>query len=68
MRAVAKRPLLDLGTLGLVLDNFEGMAFGPTLADGRRTLVLISNNNFNPLQSTQLLVLALDPAVLAPPG
>jgi hypothetical protein len=66
VRAVAKRPLLDLGTLGLVLDNFEGMAFGPTLADGRRTLVLISDNNFNPLQSTQLLVLAVNPSVLAP--
>ncbi len=29
------------------IDNFEGMTFGPTLPSGNRTLVLVSDNNFN---------------------
>jgi myo-inositol-hexaphosphate 3-phosphohydrolase len=57
---VAKVELLDLADLDLpVVDNFEGMGFGPTLADGRPTILLVSDNNFNPLQSTQFLALAL---------
>lgn len=37
------------------LDNLEGMTFGPKLANGQRTLVLISDNNFNDSEVTQLL-------------
>lgn len=54
-----KRLLLDLRTLEIPLDNLEGMTFGPKLADGRRSLILVSDNNFNPLQVTQFLVFAL---------
>lgn len=54
-----KRLLLDLETLGIPLDNLEGMTFGPNLADGRRSLILVSDNNFNPLQVTQFLVFAI---------
>ena len=54
-----KRLLLDLGTLEIPLDNLEGMTFGPQLSDGRRSLILVSDNNFNPLQVTQFLVFAL---------
>ncbi|MDF0552106.1 esterase-like activity of phytase family protein [Kamptonema sp. UHCC 0994] len=50
-----KRLLLDLKDLNLGLDNLEGLAFGPLLADGKRSLVLVSDNNFNPLQLTQFL-------------
>lgn len=46
--------------LGVPIDNLEGMTFGPTLPDGRRTLVVVSDNNFSPAQFTQFLVLALD--------
>lgn len=55
---VEKRLLLDLDELGIPLDNVEGMAFGPDLADGRRTLVLVSDNNFAPAQFTQFLLFA----------
>ncbi|KQP49796.1 esterase-like activity of phytase family protein [Pseudorhodoferax sp. Leaf274] len=46
------------------LDNTECMAWGPTLpaADGRpaqRTLVLLSDDNFNPAQVTQFVAFAL---------
>lgn len=52
---------LEEGTLGLDVDNIESITFGPTV-DGRRTLVLASDNNFNPRgQVTQFVVLAFDP-------
>lgn len=54
-----KRLLLDLRSLNLPLDNIEGMTFGPMLPDGRRSLILISDNNFNPLQVTQILVFGI---------
>jgi hypothetical protein len=34
------------------LDNFEGLAFGPPLPDGHRTLLVMSDDNFRPTQST----------------
>ena len=37
------------------LDNTEGMAWGPRLANGKRTLVFVSDDNFNPQQVTQFL-------------
>ncbi len=59
LQPVAKTLLLDLDSLGLPLDNVEGMAFGPTLPDGRRSLVLVSDNNFAPAQFTQFLLFAV---------
>ena len=56
---VEKTLLLNLDALGLPLDNVEGMAFGPDLPDGRRSLVLVSDNNFAPAQFTQFLLFAV---------
>ena len=50
-----KRLLLDLETLKIPLDNIEGLTFGPALADGTVGLILVSDNNFSPLQETQIL-------------
>ena len=60
----AKKSLLvDLVDVGVPLENFEGMTFGPRLADGRASLVLVSDDNFNPSQeATTFLVFALDQA------
>ena len=60
-RPAAKRLLLDLADVpGLELvDNLEGMTWGPRLPDGRRSLVLVSDNNFNPVQVTQFLAFAV---------
>jgi hypothetical protein len=60
VRRVEKALLLDLDTLGIPLDNVEGMAIGPNLPDGRRSLLLVSDNNFAPAQFTQFLLFALD--------
>jgi len=54
-----KRLLLDLDDLGIPLDNVEGMTFGPRLHDGRRSLVLVSDNNFAATQFTQFLLFAI---------
>ena len=56
---VTKELLLDLGTLGITLDNLEGVAPGPALPDGRRSLVVVADDNFSDTQVTQVLVLAL---------
>jgi 3-phytase/alkaline phosphatase D len=58
IRPVEKALLLDLDVLGIPLDNVEGIAFGPELPDGRRSLVLVSDNNFSPAAFTQFLAFA----------
>ncbi|NNF66474.1 MAG: esterase-like activity of phytase family protein [Gammaproteobacteria bacterium] len=57
-----KRLLFDFNELGLRLDNLEGMTFGPRLAERSRTLLLVSDNNFNEKggQFTQFLAFRLD--------
>ncbi len=55
---VQKTLLLNLDVLGIPLDNVEGMTFGPKLRDGRRTLLLVSDNNFAATQFTQFLLFA----------
>lgn len=60
---VSKRLVIDLSKhpeIGHV-DNIEGMSWGPVLPDGHRTLVLVSDNNFNPAQVTQFLALEVLP-------
>ncbi|MBS7703938.1 esterase-like activity of phytase family protein [Chelatococcus asaccharovorans] len=52
---LGKTLVLDLATLGVALDNFEGMDFGPRLPNGNRTLVLVSDDNFNDAQVTKFL-------------
>ena len=32
------------------IDNIEGMTFGPTLSNGNKSLILVSDNNFNRLE------------------
>ncbi|MBL1176075.1 MAG: esterase-like activity of phytase family protein [Pantanalinema sp. GBBB05] len=56
---VQKKLLLDLNQLNIRLDNLEGMTLGPRLPDGSQSLLLLSDNNFNTLQITQLLLFRL---------
>jgi hypothetical protein len=59
IQPVEKTLLLNLDALGIPLDNVEGMTFGPDLSDGRRSLVLVSDNNFSPAAFTQFLLFAV---------
>ncbi|GEM_PF-132190 len=52
---VQKTLLIDLDTLGITLDNIEGMTLGPILPNGQRALILVSDNNFSATQFTQFL-------------
>jgi hypothetical protein len=62
--AVSKTLLLDLSTLrnddgsALALDNIEGITWGADF-EGRRTLVLVSDNNFSDTQFTQFVALSV---------
>jgi len=59
IQPVRKTLLLDFKTLNIHLDNIEGLTLGPDLPDGSRSLIAISDNNFSPLQSTQILAFSL---------
>jgi hypothetical protein len=59
-RAVEKRLLLNFDSLGIRIDNLEGMAWGPRQADGARTLVLASDDNYDAKQINQILVLRFE--------
>ncbi len=56
IQPVRKQPLFDLAQLGIPLGNLEGMALGPTLPDGTQSLLLVSDDNFNPKEPTQFLL------------
>ena len=57
---VKKKLVLDLSTLGIYLDNLEGMALGPRLPDGTQSLLLVSDDNFSNSQLTQFLLFRLN--------
>lgn len=59
IQPVKKKLLLDLSRLDVLLDNIEGLTLGPRLPDGQRSLILVSDNNFNSLQRNQFLAFKL---------
>ncbi len=59
IRSIEKQLVLDLANLGIYIDNLEGMTFGPKLADGSPTLLMVSDNNFKAQQITQFLLFKL---------
>ena len=44
-----------------IIDNIEGISFGPSLPNGNKTLILVADNNFNSLgpQLNQIILLEL---------
>jgi hypothetical protein len=62
-RPVSKRLLINLNkSPGLPhIDYIEGMSWGPVLANGKRSLVLVSDNNFNTTQVTEFLAFEVGP-------
>jgi len=59
LQPIRKKLVLDLATLGIKLDNLEGMALGARLADGSQSLILVSDDNFSSEQITQFLLFSL---------
>jgi hypothetical protein len=60
-KPLKKKLLLNMDSLGMYIDNVEGMTFGPTLPNGHKTLVLVADNNFVPLEKTQFFVFEIIP-------
>jgi hypothetical protein len=56
IQTVRKKLLYNLDDLGIYIDNVEGVSFGPILPNGNRTLIFITDNNFNWFEKTQLLL------------
>src|SRR5699024_4597001 len=52
VQPVHKSLIAHLRDFGIDIDNFEGLALGPKLSDGGRLLLMVSDNNFSPLQQT----------------
>jgi hypothetical protein len=66
VRLVRKQPFLNLldprwKIAGSACpEKFEGLTFGPSLPDGRRTLLITVDNDFRPDRASQILVFAFD--------
>ncbi len=58
---ITKKLVLDLNTLGIYIDNIEGLTFGPDLPNGHRTIVMVSDNNFMEKSETQFLLFEVLP-------
>ncbi|MEL6491970.1 MAG: esterase-like activity of phytase family protein [Cyanobacteria bacterium J06621_3] len=56
---IQKELVLDLASLGMPVQNYEAMTFGPTLGAQRRSLLIMSDDNFLDEQETQLLIFQL---------
>ncbi|WP_017315519.1 esterase-like activity of phytase family protein [Mastigocladopsis repens] len=59
IKPIQKKLLLDLRQLDVALDNIEGLTLGSKFPDGQPSLILVSDNNFNTLQRTQILAFKL---------
>jgi hypothetical protein len=58
--AMRKWLVVDLAQLlPLDVDNVEGMALGPVLANGHPSLVLVTDDNFSPRHATQIIALEI---------
>jgi hypothetical protein len=55
----SKKIILNMDDLGVFIDNIEGLTFGPKLANGHRSLIFVSDNNFSEKQKTQLFLFEL---------
>ncbi len=55
-KPLRKKLLLNMDELGIYTDNVEGMCLGPRLKNGKRSLWMIADNNFSPLERSQLFL------------
>jgi hypothetical protein len=59
IKPTQKKLLFDLRKLDVALDNIEGLTLGSQFSDHQPSLIVVSDNNFNPLQRTQILAFKL---------
>jgi hypothetical protein len=62
---IRKKLVLDFSQIDLnEIDNIEGICWGKELPNGKKSIVFISDNNFNNNQIFQVLVFEVDPDLL----
>lgn len=59
LQPLRKKLLFDFSQLDFDIYNLEGLATGPRLADGSQSLWIISDDNFNEKEATQVLLFRL---------
>ncbi|MGJ7031591.1 esterase-like activity of phytase family protein [Niabella hirudinis] len=60
-QAAAKKLLLNMNDLGRYIDNVEGITWGPPLANGHSSLLLVADNNFSKEQKNQFFLFEIIP-------
>lgn len=60
-KAATKTLVINFDTLGVFVDNVEGITFGPKLPNGHETLLFVTDNNFNKIEKQQIFWFELIP-------
>lgn len=60
-KPLSKKLLFDFDTLNRHIDNFEGVTFGPKLANGHHSLIFCVDNNFGKSQVQQFFLFEIVP-------
>jgi hypothetical protein len=60
IQLASKKLILNMDDLGIFTDNIEGITFGPKLANGKQSLLFVSDNNFSDKQKTQVLLFEIE--------
>jgi hypothetical protein len=60
-KPIQKKLPLNMESLGIYIDNIEGVTFGPDLPYGHKSLIFVCDNNFDETQKTQLLLFEVIP-------
>jgi hypothetical protein len=55
-KPVRKKLLLNMDSLKRWVDNVEGITFGPVLPNGKRSLLLVTDDNFAAFEKTQFFL------------
>lgn len=56
----SKKLILNMDDLGIFVDNIEGITFGPKLANGKQSLLFVTDNNFSKIQKTQIFLFEIN--------
>jgi hypothetical protein len=56
IKPIQKRLILNMDSLGIYIDNIEGICPGPLLPNGKQSLILVSDDNFSAIQKTQFFL------------
>jgi hypothetical protein len=59
-KPLRKSLLVNMDKLGRLIDNIEGITFGPRLPNGNRTLLFVADDNFSTGQKNQFLLFEVE--------